>query len=223
MNSNKLTFLWLIIAITVALLTQSILIGLLLFVVAAIVINWRKEMFKKLKLRNEHMESLRKEAKEYVDMIRNNKSLIAITSPIFLNPNEHLFLYEASEFSETRAIRHSTGGFGSVRVAKRFSLGGWSGSSESSQEWRTLDTGKLFITDKKMLFMGAKENRTIPIEKIVAVDVFRDGFKISIDSRAKGAMFKVSNPYVWGVVINILKQVKDPLNLEGVNLDVSLN
>jgi hypothetical protein len=165
---------------------------------------------------------LRNEAQGYIDTVRKNKSLTIIPSPIFLGQAEHLFLQqEATKLIETRAVRHSGGGFGSVRVAKGIRIGGYSGQSESSQEWRTLDTGRLMLTNEKIVFTGSKESRTIPMEKILAVETFRDSIRISVDGRAKSLKFPVSNPYIWGTVVNILKSVKDPLNLGDLKLDVA--
>ena len=110
-----------------------------------------------------HLEFLRNEAQEYIDTIRKNKSLTVIPSPIFLSKTEHLFLQQdLTKLLETRAVRHSGGGFGSVRVTRGIRIGGYSGQSESSQEWRTLDIGKLMLTNEKSFLQVQKKAGLFP-------------------------------------------------------------
>lgn len=170
----------------------------------------------------EHLEFLRLQAREFVESIKKNKSLSPIPAPIFLAPDEHLFLQDGnSGLLETRAVRHSTGGFGSVRVARGVRIGGYSGRSESFQEWRKLDKGQLLLTNEKVLFMGSKENRTFAVSKIIAINTLKDAVRLSIDGRSKDVMFPVGNPYIWCAALNILKSTKTPLDLSHVNINIT--
>ncbi len=207
-------------AILFSFLVRSWVVFFCLFF-TAIIIAYFQDKAEKNKA---HMKLLRQDAQNYVDLIKKNKSLSVIPGiglPIFLNQNENLFLKENVKLFETRAVRHSGGGFAGVRVMKGVTVGGYSGQSESSQEWRLLDSGEIFITNEKILYKGIKENRTIPLEKILAVDTLKDSIRVSVDGRVKSIKFSVSNPYISSTLINILKSVKNPLSLGDLKSDVT--
>jgi hypothetical protein len=166
------------------------------------------------------------EAENYIEDIKKNKGLPIIIPSIFLDKNEHAFLEEDTSLQETRAIRKHSGGMSGVgfRVAKGVYVGGGkrSGTSESHQEWRTIDVGKLVITNKRMVFRGSKENRVIPLKKIISVETMLDGIEVALEARSKTIIFPVKNSYIWGTVINIIRRTDDPINLGDLNLNIQL-
>jgi hypothetical protein len=171
--------------------------------------------------RAEKRAALIQEAESYIATVKEQKGLPQIpTNSLFLSQGEYAFLEEKSDLKETRAVRKSRGGFGGVRVAKGITIGGYSGTSESHQEWRLLDSGELILTNEKLIFRGNKTNRTIPIDKIMGIDAFPGGIEIDIDGKTKSAAFTVKNPFIWNAAISILRSGKNPLNLEGVELNV---
>ena len=48
--------------------------------------------------------------------------------------------------------------------------------------WKTIDSGKLYLTNKRVIFMGAKGNKTITINKILDFNVYSNGIEIQKDS-----------------------------------------
>ena len=171
----------------------------------------------------EKKDALIGEAESYIAAIKNQKQLPQISSDaLFLASGEHAFLEEQVILKETRAVRKSSGGFGGLRIMKGVTIGGWSGTSESHQEWRQLDSGQLVLTNKKIIFRGGKENRTIPIDKIVAFETYSDRVEIVIDGRTKNIAFSVKNPLIWKIAISIIKNAKDPLDLGNTNLNVEV-
>lgn len=167
--------------------------------------------------------SMKKNADVYVAEIKEQGKLPQISVPsLLLTSGEYVFLKEETNLKETRAVRQSSGGFGGVRIAKGITIGGYSGSSESHQEWRLLDSGNLILTSKKLTFLGEKENRTIPINKIMAVEASISGIEISIEGRTKGVAFSVKNPYIWNIAISILRSDKNPLDLKSDELNIEL-
>lgn len=191
-------------------------IWLIFFVVSLVFFAKRRK-----EIKEEKRKTLIVEAEAYVVEIKKNHALPKVASSIFLNNGENAFLQEETKLNETRAVRKQIGGGAGFRVAKGVYLGGYSGQAESHQEWRTLDIGQLIITNKKLIFKGRKENRVIPLDTIFALETFSDGIEISLESRAKSIIFPVKNPYIWSAVIHILRTAKNPLNLAGINLDIS--
>lgn len=160
-------------------------------------------------------------ARAYADEIRAKKKMPIIQTTLFLAEGEYALLEEQSQLSETRAVRRSSGGFGGLRVTKRVTLGGYSGASESSQEWRTIDSGKLTLTNQRLIFDGHKGNKTIKLKNILSVqNVSSSSLQMSFDNKSKDASFGVGNAYIWVLAISLLKQVDNPQNLSDVNLQL---
>lgn len=90
---------------------------------------------------------------------------------------------------EPRAVRVSRGGYGgtSIRIAKGITLhtGGTRGRSESHDEIRNIDNGKLLITNKRIMFLGSNRTTNIDINKIVSIEDYLDGIKIQRSNKQK--------------------------------------
>ncbi len=83
---------------------------------------------------------------------------------------------------ELRSVRRRTGGSYSTRikVAKGFYLrvGSHSSSSYSESTMTHIDTGTLYLTNKRIIFVGAKKNSTIQLGKIIDLTPHSDGVEI---------------------------------------------
>lgn len=164
------------------------------------------------------------EANKFIETIKTAKALPTINpqGSLFLDIDEHLILKEPASLRETRSIRQSSGSFGSMRVGRRFRVGGYSGTSAPSLQWATLDKGTLFLTNKKIIFVGGKENRNIVLKHIVLIQTFLDAIGITTDSRSKAIQFTVANPYIWSTCLNITRSAEDPFKLDNLALDIKL-
>lgn len=91
---------------------------------------------------NENKEQQKKkmvsDAEDFVNNIRNTKTLPTIESSIFLEKDEKAFLEESTKFLETRAVREYNAGTRNISfgIAKgvRVGFGGVKGYSQSNQE-----------------------------------------------------------------------------------------
>lgn len=115
-------------------------------------------------------------------------------APIILKKNEELmFALPNTSLWEPRAVRRTTGGYGgpSFRVAKGvyFRVGGFRAQSESHEELRTIDQGALTLTNKRLVFSGAKRTINIDLRKIVSVEPYRDGIAIRREGKEKTQYF----------------------------------
>lgn len=167
-------------------------------------------------------EALIKDANLYLERIKKDKNIPIISSRLLLESDEKAFLEEAVSCYETRAVRKNRGGFGGLRIIKGVNIGGYSGQSESDQEWRLVDSGTLTLTNKRLVFDGEKSNKFFVLSKIISVESFLKSIRLSSDGKTKDVEFSVNNPITWALLINVAKQVKNPLDLSGVNLDVTL-
>ena len=171
------------------------------------------------KIKKQNRSQTIAEASSYANKIKADKKIPVIQTNIFLENRESAYLEESVQMLETRAVRKSRGGFGGLRIARGITVGRYSGTSESHQEWRAIDSGKLTITNKRIVFDGQDGNKIIPISKIISVVTRDKDIQLSIADKAKDVCFSVGNGYIWSLVINIVKKTNGG-ELNDVDLNV---
>jgi hypothetical protein len=158
------------------------------------------------------------QAQQFVRSAEENKKLGAVSTRIVLRRKETAYYSDAATLYETRAVRHYESSHTGMKIAKGLYIGGSSGRSASTQEWTGIATGTLTITNQRLVFVGDKEERVVPISKIVATDIVRtnDGptrVEVSVEGRQKNMMFTADNPFILATIIRICCQVADPSDL----------
>lgn len=118
----------------------------------------------------------------------------SINSPIILKKGEEIFLLLNNiSLLEPRAVRTTVGGYGgpTFRVAKgvSFRLGGVSARSESHEELRNIDKGTLVLTNKRLIFIGSKRTTNIALNKIIALEPYKDGVASQRENKQKTEYF----------------------------------
>lgn len=161
-------------------------------------------------------------ANEFLETIKQNGGLQSVAADLMLKVNEKAYLQEGNiTLKETRAIRKHRGGATGIRVMKGVYIGRSQGTSHSEQVLQDIDRGTLVLTNQRLVFDGATENRVIKLDKILSVQMYKDAIELSLDGRAKSLFFTVENPYIWSTVFRIIQGVPDPENLKDVNLKIS--
>lgn len=140
-------------------------LGIVLAVVVLII--WAVKRRKRNK-----KERIITEANSFISKIKTDGKLSPVQTSAMLGSDEQAFLVENSQLQETRSVRKTSGGFGGIRIAKGVFVGRSSSRSESHQEWRTLDNGQLILTNKRVMYLGNKENRNILLDKIMSVETW---------------------------------------------------
>jgi hypothetical protein len=89
----------------------------------------------------------------------------------------------AREAHLTRAIQYS-GPSGRIRITKGLSwrYGQVSVNRVTSEELRQIDSGTLYVTNKRLLFNGTSKNLNIPYKKIIQFTLYKDGLEIEKDT-----------------------------------------
>ena len=109
--------------------------------------------------------------------------LPTITTPLLLQRGEVCHAELPCRLHEkrtvTNVIRYS-GPTGRVRIMKGLSwrYGAISVNRVTSEELRQIDSGTLYITNKRLLFNGAAKNQNVPFKKIVQFTAYKDGLEI---------------------------------------------
>ncbi|WP_457640458.1 hypothetical protein [Persephonella sp.] len=120
-----------------------------------------------------------------------NQPLNPIPCPINLQKNEECYFeIPRAELQKWKKERVSYGGVGlSFRVAKgvRFYTG--TGRITSSQDvLKTEDTGSIYITNKRFIFVGQKKTTSIKLDKILDFNIYEDDGMIEIKKETGPAL-----------------------------------
>lgn len=113
---------------------------------------------------------------------------------------------------EDRSVRDTVGGYDgfSFRIAKGISyrIGGFSAKGESHMEKRLIDKGTFYITNKRYIFDGAVKNIEGDLKKVISVEAYSDGIKISrSNKRDEVYAGNMDGEYVGAVVSCLVKNI----------------
>jgi hypothetical protein len=99
---------------------------------------------------------------------------------------------------EPRSVRQSVGGYGgpSFRIAKGvyWRLGAFGSQSESREELKAIDQGRFTLTNKRLIFSGAKRTIDINLNKIISIEPYSDGIAVRTSGRQKTQYFVSVDP-----------------------------
>ena len=166
--------------------------------------NNEQEFHKEVKL----VEELRE--LEMVERTGELPVLYLIGSKLVLKKNEVLHLHESpvsllEERSRSYTYKSQSMGL-RIKVAKGVYLtprvgGGSIKKTETKIE--KIDTGELYLTSKRLVFIGEKKTVAMPLKKIFAVEQFADAIKIGREGKQKAEYFTTKNPLKWAVFLKI--------------------
>jgi hypothetical protein len=163
------------------------------------IFEWNNIALSGRTLRENTLEVFRKGTIPHID-----NSLTSIG--LVLKPDEYLSWFEKSNLYEPRSERTYAGGSRGVsfRVAKGVSIrsGGFSGHSESHEAIQLIDTGKLILTNKRLIFIGQKRSANIEFKRILSTTFYKDSFKIDLENRQRPQLFGVSDSEFWEALLS---------------------
>ena len=134
-------------------------------------------------------------------MVAMSGQIAPVACDLILGKGEEcLWVEQQVTLYEVRAVRHSAHTFGSVPIGKGIRVGRGYSTSESSDEWRPIAEGVLYITNKKVYFDGDKQDRKIPISKISTIKADWSAVEISSETRQKSMVF-------FGVNGNVCREI----------------
>jgi hypothetical protein len=168
-------------------------------------INRESEILKKQEL----VKQREKDTNDFINGLENGSIPINYTgqSPVILKKNEIISLImDSIQLQEPRAVRQTQAAYGgpTIRVAKgvSFRLGGASARSESHEEIRVIDSGKLVLTNKRLIFIGIKRTVNIDLRKIMAIVPYKDGIESQRENKQKPEYFTGTDKHALNYTIN---------------------
>lgn len=112
-----------------------------------------------------------------------NGDLPTIVSDINIQKSENLYFRTSVKWLEQRRVtkRINYGGpTARIKIAKGvyYRMGSVGVQRVSEDVWQTIDSGQLYLTNKRLIFMGGKGNKTIQLNKILDITPFKNGVDI---------------------------------------------
>jgi hypothetical protein len=116
-----------------------------------------------------------------------NGQLPDVQSPLILQRGERCHARFTCALHEMRTVTKAVsyhGPAGRIRIMKGLSwrYGYVNVNRITKEELKLIDTGELLVTNKRLLFNGAKRNTNVPLKRVVHFTMYKDGVQIEKDS-----------------------------------------
>lgn len=126
-----------------------------------------------------------------------NAEIPAISVDINLQKSEQCYYTSRIDWLENRTVtqRINYGGPSyRVKIMKGvyYRAGSVKVQRMTSEQLLLIDSGTIYITNKRLIFLGSKKNTNIPIAKILSVTPYSDGVGIEKDS-GKSPIFRITD------------------------------
>jgi uncharacterized tellurite resistance protein B-like protein len=119
--------------------------------------------------------------------IENGELPVYANPPINIQKSENLYFMGHVNWQEQRRVtkRINYGGpTARIKIAKGvyYRMGSIAAKSVSEDVWKVIDSGNLYLTNKRLIFMGSKGNKTIRLNKILDIIPYKNGVDIQKDA-----------------------------------------
>ncbi len=134
---------------------------------------------------------------------QNIRNGIAMPEPmqpdgrLILEQGENVYLIlPGMSYLEERTKRVNYGGAGaSVRVVKGVSIRAGGGTAVPVRNIEVVDNGTLYITNKNVTFIGAKNNMVLPLKKIISCDCNPNELHIASSTKKTPLILRSIKPH----------------------------
>lgn len=110
-----------------------------------------------------------------------NKDLMAIEVDVTLQKGEDCYFTTFIDWYEKRAVPRA-----------------------GYEEWRLLDQGQLYLTNKRIIFSGSKKTNNVRLDKILSVTIYSDGIEIKKDVGRNPLLRLKSDTDVFNILLSRL-------------------
>jgi hypothetical protein len=137
----------------------------------------------------------------FVLAVNTNRNFLAVdSSGIALTDGELCILNESADRMEVKKHRSSTGA--SVRVVKGLWVGGRNYHSRESLD--VTDSGRIYITNKRIAFIGFKKTVNTPLKDIVSHKGHWDALSINSSKRDAVTIIAFDKAYLGNLILGML-------------------
>lgn len=119
--------------------------------------------------------------------VLENGEIPEIGVQISLEKNEKCYFQTSCEWYEMRTVTkriNYSGTSASIKIMKgvRYRVGTIKPQRITSEEWKQIDSGTMYLTNKRIIFTGQSKNTNIKLPKILSFTPYSDGIEISKDA-----------------------------------------
>jgi hypothetical protein len=106
---------------------------------------------------------------------------------IYLQQNEQCYFVSGADWLEHRTVTkryNYSGPTARIRIMKGvyYRFGSVGIQRSTSEELQLIDSGRIFVTNKRIIFLGNKKSTNIPLNKILSINPYSDGVGIEKSS-----------------------------------------
>ena len=139
--------------------------------------------------------------------IIENGELPVIQADINLQKNETCFIQTQADWHELRTVTkriNYAGPSARIKIMKGLSyrVGSVSVERVTSEHMQHLDSGTLYVTNKRLIFTGQKKNANIKLEKILSITPYSDGIEVVKDAGRNPVFIVPSNADILSMTLS---------------------
>lgn len=158
----------------------------------------------------------------FISNLKANNGLTECSTTLFLDNDEYCFYHQPSNLYETKSVRHHQSSRAGFRVVKGVWIGKSQGASFSVDEWALISSGNLVITNKRLIFDGTSQNRTIKMNNIIGANPSIGKIEIVVEGRQRSMVYDVENAMIVKNIIRICKSSPYPSDF-GANSKITVD
>ena len=163
------------------------------------------------------------EARSYIERLNHSRAFPTVE---MLNVNaqagEFGLLHESTTLFELKSHRVGGGAGTRIKVGKvPIYLGGF--QSTSVEGWAPAADGDLYLTNKRIVFVGSSRSVAIALKDLVGLDTELGSVRVHTAKRQKPYLFNVENSMLWSLLAKMATsgELASPQMPSGLQLDVS--
>lgn len=132
---------------------------------------------------------------------------------INLQKSESCYFIGSVNWYEQRTITkriNYAGPTARVKIMKGvyYRVGSISGERVTSEEWKLIDSGSVYLTNKRIIFMGSKKNSNVRLDKILSFTPYSDGIEINKETGRSPLLSFTDNVDIFGLLLSrLLREV----------------
>ncbi len=132
--------------------------------------------------------------------------LPTLVPDINLQKSEHLYFTAAIDWMEYRKVSKGVnyaGPTARIKIAKGvyYRIGSLKTQSVSDDILKVIDSGQLYLTNKRLIFVGNRGNKTIGIHKILTINPYSNGVDIQKDSGKSPFLQFSDDVYMFSLIL----------------------
>lgn len=138
-----------------------------------------------------------------------NAAIPEIEVQISLEKNEKCYFQTSCNWCEKRTVtqRVNYGGTtASIKIMKgvRYRVGTFKPQRITSEEWKQIDTGTMYLTNKRVIFLGQAKSLNIKLAKILSFTPYSDGVELTKDAGRSPMITFTNNADVFSLILSRL-------------------